>query len=213
MVLILLQFLKVMAMANDVVQVQIVGSVAGEPAECVLHFQYDGTAGNTPTPSVTALVNVLASSFNAIWLAALPDDYQLVGYKAKRVNNTGGPSSAKPTPGAVGTRGATSISSGQGPVIIWNYLDLAADPDRWRTGRTFLPGISEGDLAGNVILPALTTATQAVITFLVAGFVDGDTHHWDFVLWSRKNSIAIMPNSGTVSGVIGTQRRRLHPAL
>lgn len=200
-------------MANDVFEAQIVGACAGEPAECVVHWELNSTEGNSPTTATTALANLLASSFNPVWLPCLPDDYILFGYKCRRVNNTGGPTSAKPTAGSPGSRGASSVSSGQGPVIVWNYVDTVAMPNRWRTGRTFLPGIAEGDLSGNVLLPALVTAVEALIAFMAAGMIEMGGRTWTHVLWSRKNLVAIPPNAGVVSGVIGTQRRRLHPAL
>jgi hypothetical protein len=200
-------------MANDVALLQVVGAVANEPCEIILAFEASVANSNTPATLVSGLVTVVPTWFQTELLDCLPDDWETFGYKAKRVNNTGGPSQTLPTAGLAGTRGANSISSGQGPVALWPYHDALSTPPAWRTGRTFIPGIAAGDLAENDILPALTLAVQLWQSTIMTPKTDGNGVTWTFVLWSRKNSVKYDINATAVSGVIGTQRRRLHPSL
>src|SRR5258708_7185772 len=108
-------------MANDVLEFSIVGSVAGEPTEVILHFEGDAANAADPTTLAEQAIPAIQTVWETDFVAALPDDYTLIGYKARRVNNTGGPTVALPVPGVTGGRGANSVSSGQGPVVILNY--------------------------------------------------------------------------------------------
>jgi hypothetical protein len=202
-------------MANDVMQFHVVGSVAGEPTEIISAFITDNAAhAPDPTLSAAALIVIWQTNNEANLMAALPDDYVLHGYKARRINNTGGPTAVLPVPGVNGGRGANSVSSGQGPVVLIDYFDNVGVPNRWRTGRMFLPGIAAGDLVENVIQAALTAAVQTFIdTVKQATGADGNGDNWTPVIWSRKHSQTFAPMAWGQSGVIGTQRRRLHPAL
>lgn len=201
-------------MANDVLEFSIVGAVAGEPAEMILHFEGDAANAGDPVTLAQQAIPAIQTVWQADLMAALPDDFVLAGYKARRVNNTGGPTAALPVAGINGGRGANSVSSGQGPVLILNYFDSVGVPNRWRTGRIFLPGIADGDLVQNVLQAGLEGALTTLLTHVGASTAaDAGGHVWTHKVWSRKNLRVFTINGRIASGVIGTQRRRLHPAL
>jgi hypothetical protein len=195
-------------MANDVMEVQVFGSLAGEPVLNVLHYQSDSMlADDDIIDGLNDFVTTFQTFFQTPWLGLLPDDYMLIGYKARRVNNGGSPHVSL----AVGEPGATGFgceTSAIGPCIVWPFND----GENWLSGKTFVPGVYEGGLNGNVfsedIIAAVETLIEALFVDLACALAE-----YVFAVFQRATGLAFPITTGTLSGKPGVQRRRLLPTF
>jgi len=194
-------------MAMDVALLEILGSVAGQPVANVIALQSDEADNANPGQQAKALIDIWLATANVAYLACLPDDYSQHGFRARRVNNTGGPSAALPNADN-GTRGDNAIASGTGPCIIGSYFDTLD----WKSSRLFIPGVAVGDLVGNVFDAALIAAVNTFKAFLIDPLpADADGHVWTPGVWRRTAGEFSLLVSNSVSLVVGTQRRRYRP--
>lgn len=199
-------------MANDVFQVNVIGSVAGEYVENVWHFVSTAINSATPGADAEAMLNALQGSVQTLYLDCLPTDFELGGYKAKRVNNTGGPTAVLLAAGAPGTGGAPSVVSGEGGLITFGYFSSLSAKARWRTTRIFTPGVYLGAIVGNVLSGPYLTALQSFGDALFSSFAGGGATY-QYCAYQRTTGHAYAVNSPQVSSLIGTQRRRYKPSI
>lgn len=196
-------------MAADVYQLIIGGTLCGQPVENVLHYQDTATADPNPQTKAAHLEAGWSAAMLAAWLNVCPSNYDLIGYKCKRVNNGGGPNvTLIEAPGSVGSEPSAANDSCVGPVIIASYTDTV----RWFAGRIFLPGIGDGEIDNNVFGPAVL-ANLAVINGLWSTPIANGGDTFNFVIWSPTKNDAFVPVAFTVSNRVGTQRRRLVPTF
>jgi hypothetical protein len=199
-------------MGVDVHQLNIIADVGGEYCENVLHFNGANANSVDPEGDSEGLITAWQTTFEDAWLAMCPSDYSLAGYKAKRVNNTGGPSYVQPvivdTPGTLPT--ATFVGS-CGPLIIANYYDSMALIPRWRVTRIFVPGAAIGGLVDDEWQAPYPAQIAAFMGLLIGPPVGAN--EWQYCAWSRTHETFYILVGMELSFLIGTQRRRLHPVL
>ena len=199
-------------MANDVFQVNVIGSVAGEYVENVWHFVSSVANSGTPGADAEAMLNALQTSVQTPYLDCLSDDFELGGYKSKRVNNTGGPTAVLLAAGAPGTGGAPSVVSGEGGLITFGYFSSLSAKPRWRTTRIFTPGVYLGAIVGNVLSAPYLARLQVFADALNTGFAAGGATYL-YCGYQRASGHPYTVNAPQVSSLIGTQRRRYKPSI
>lgn len=199
-------------MANDVYQLNVIGVVGPQYCENVLHWDAVTAAGMNAQTFAQDLINTWISSVQASFVACLPTDYKIHGYRCRRLNNTGGIAYQKAITPVAGTRSGSSTASGIGPVLLAPYYDSAATHPKWRTGRLFFPGVASGDLTSDVFLGTLLTAINTFGTALLSG-LSGAQSIYNFTVWSRKETHSYIPSTLEISLKVGTQRRRYTPVI
>lgn len=198
-------------MAMDVYQLNVIGAVAEEYVENILHFQTNTASSSTPAADALAVIVAWRAAIEANYVGMLASDYMLGGYKCKRINNTGGPTAVAPTTGIVGTIGAASTVSGAGPLITATYYDAAAVKPRWRDGRIFIPGSPIGGCIGNQWQAIVTTPVLAFNAILINAF--GGALAPQYGIWTKHTGLFKIPVSLQLSAKVGTQRRRYVPVF
>lgn len=194
-------------MANDVYQLIIVGNCAGEFFETVQHYESGVSGGIDPAGSALHLIDGFQANVETSLQGVLAEDVNITGYKAKRVNNGGGPTVLRPIVAVPGTIVSTSATSGTAAVIVSRY----SQGGRWRTGRWFLPGIPESVLTGNQFSAGYITDVAALIAANQTFTETGST--FTFGVWARKTSTFFAPTYVALSPKPGIQRRRLLPVM
>lgn len=200
-------------MSIDCYQLEIIGNTAGEYNVCVLHFA--GVTSDSPTPEVDGadLISDFVASVQAAWLAVCASDYTLFGYRAKRVNNTGGPTATVVAPaGTVGTVDGTSAPDQTAQLLTGDYYEDMATPPKWRSGRIFIPSVPENDFENPGWSDAQQAAQAALVTELNTAIGSAAPGPWTGGVWSRKYQV-FRTVDWEVSLLVGTVRKRLHPVL
>jgi len=189
------------------------GTLAGQFVQTVLHVNVENTLPEPPFDVATAIVedfSGIGGGFADLWCDCLPSDYTATSLRARRILATGGPSAI-----ALGSLWSTStgqrtgtISSAQvNPVIIWIPTTLPS-----KTGRTFLPGVSEADIDEMVYDPSLLAAISVFGNFWAAGgTLSLGSIAWTGAIYRRALAAAHGITNYRISPVVGTQRRRLRP--
>lgn len=194
-------------MANDVYQLVIVGGCAGEFWETVQHFEGSATSGSDPVGAADNLITGFRAAPEATLADIMAADTSIYGYKAKRINNGGGPVVMVPITPVVGTVAGTSATSGTAQVIVSRFPHAG----KFKTGRWFIPGVPEANLTGNHLTPTqignIGAFINDVTTFSSGGF------GFTYGTWSRKFTAFFAPTYIAPSAKIGIQRRRLLPVL
>lgn len=200
-------------MARDIYSLQLHYKIGPQPGMNVLHFAEDTESSANPDVGAQGCMAAFDTQIKTIWLACLPDDVELIGYKARRVNNGGGPGVVQPITAEAGTRTGGFSAGAIGPCMIWSYQKLAGG---WAAGRTFLPGVSEDDIQENSFDAALITACQAVIAqFLTIPAMTTmmPPLNFEFGIYSPTADSFSGAESGYVSGKPGVQNRRMKPTF
>lgn len=195
-------------MANDVHTLEIYGSLCGQPTLGILHYESSVANSVNPLQQGQNLVTAWIASMQPSYLGCLPQNYTLVGYKSRRVNNTGGPHYIAASAGTVGLVAVDASNSALAPCVIFSYTDGT----HWHSGRHFMPGIADTQIDNNALTaPAIAlyaTLNGLWTTPLANG---GDT--FDFRIWSPKNNVVYPVVGEVVSGKPGIQNRRLRPTF
>lgn len=201
-----------MPFPSTVYELDVVGVCGGQYVENTMHF-HCLTSPSDQLMAAAHLVEGWIASMAAAWLACLPSDYTLEGYRGKYVGPGGGPTYQAYAPsGTVGTRGGVSITSGSGPVLLFPVYNSALPLRKNSTGKIFMPGVASGDVSKNVFVAGLQTALSALIVDFITPFTNtGD--QFIYCVSSKSSSAYIVPTVGFVSQGVGTQKRRLRPVI
>lgn len=201
-----------MAYPPGVYQLSIVASVANQFVENVLHF-WTSSSVASPLQQSQYLIDAWKSTAETAWLACLPSDYLIGGYRAKLVGSPGSATYVDPGSGTqVGTRPNPSELSGVGPVLSFP-VNNSGDPVRkWDTAKIFMPGVAFGDCLGNRLTDGMLTPLTALIDVLLDPITDTGV---SFAYCNASFSAGTyqIPTGGYVALLLGTQRRRYKPAL
>jgi len=200
-------------MAHDVYEMGIYYTIGPQPGMNVFHFRSSEEASANPDIGAAACITGWGLTLGDLWLDCLPTFVAIIGFKARRVNNLGGPGIALPQESVAGTRSGDMFTSGNTGTIIWNYKK---GDGHWRAGRTFLPAVSEADMANNqlsddllakiglftdamVQVPAFSTTTPAI--------------DFEAVIWSPTHNESSGIEAAHASGKPGQMNRRMKPTF
>jgi hypothetical protein len=188
------------------------GKLAGQFVQSILHVRVDNSSAQPPFNVADHICQEFNTSSQLVenWLGVLPADYFLTSMRVRRVSPTGGPTQiylAGNLVGTQGTRAGTVDVSSVCPLIIWL---TTANPSK--TGRTFVPGVSDGDIDEMVLDGTLLSSLDVLGDYWVAGgTLPTSTLVWTGGIFRRgSNSIDAITNF-RVSPIIGQQRRRQQP--
>lgn len=194
-------------MANDVYQLVMIGTCAGEFWETVQHWEGNLASGADPVGAADALITGFIGGPQNSLRDVLAADCFITGYKCKRVNNGGGPTVLHPiTPVACLVAGTSASSATAITIISW-----FSHMGKFRTGRWFLPGIPESSLDGN----HLTAGSISDVATFISDFstVIASPFTFTFGTWSPTYSLFFTPTYIAPSNKVGIQKRRLQPVL
>lgn len=194
-------------MAVDTFQLIALGLSGGEYWEFVQHFKTTETNVADPVAFANDLIDAFRDQVEGAFLDCVPSQVTITGYKAKRINNDGGPTTMLPITPVAGARTGNLAVGCLGPCIVSPYFNNT----RWTTGRLFLPGIVQGDIASNHIAGSLVTAVQDLCD-LLAAVITGE-NDWYYTIWSKKLELPFEPFDVEISLKVGVQKRRLLPVI
>lgn len=194
-------------MAQDVYLLDVIGTTAGEYNECVIACQGAMSSSTTPQADAAALISAWTSTVQPLWVSCVATDYSLAGYKARRVNNGGGPTASQQQT-ITGTVSGTSAPPQCAQLLTAPYKPTGG---KWRTGRIFVPSVPESGYTAPNLTPAQLVLLNALAAALIAGF--GSTPGpWQVGTWARKTAV-FYDGLYQASLRIGTIRKRLNPVL
>lgn len=199
-------------MANDVHQLEVLGTASGQLLETIVNFEAD--VANSPTPQADSadLIAAWQGQIETPFVACLPADYSVIGYKAKRVNNSGGPSQIVPVTGVTGTRAGNATNTQVAIGCIYPYFSAGGAKPRWRVSKVFLPAIGKDDIVDNRPAGTLPAALATFQTTLKTAFAVG-VRNWTYVLWSRKYTTKYSVGDPELGAKLYTLKKRLVPTL
>jgi hypothetical protein len=200
--------------ANDIYQLNVIGSVGKQYVENVLH--YNVTAPPMPDDELVtaaAIITAWVGSVQSSYLACLPTDYLLAGYKCKRIKPVGGNTIVQVDGVSVGTQTGASVTSGQAPLFAFPVANAGLPHRQYNTAKLFLPAMTAGTVLGDIIIPAFLTAMGSFITQVIASLALGGTGSVQYGSYSKGLGTLKTITVGSPSLTLGTQRRRLRPAL
>lgn len=197
-------------MANDCYALQLFFAMPKQPAQVILHYRNNVAGSSNPIADAITLGHSWEATNGAAFMDCVPDTVTIVGYRCKRVNNTGGPNISRPM-AIAGTRVGEIGANAIGPCITYPYTNGV----RWFAGRTFFPGVSEDDIAENAFDPALITKIDDYIALAIAAFVDVDNpaRTWTPCVWCPSVPTWHDIIAATVTGKPGVQNRRMKPTF
>lgn len=204
------------AATKDVYQLSIVGVSSGQYVENIQHYLSSNADDTDPLTKGGAYISGWQTNNEALWLACLPQDYTLMGYKMRRVfapsiGTLSGPTAIVQR-GVPGTMTGEGVVSNVGPLITLGFFDPGGTKRKWETAKQFMPGFVSGMILENVIQAALLAALNAFIAQWVTPITGGATTA-QLCAWRRAGTEAFLLPSGDVSLAAGTQRRRVRPTL
>lgn len=208
-------------MAFQVYECTISGVSAGQFVQTVQHLAGDVTGGGlSPFAIARAIAQELdnaADPFLQQFVDCLPTDYNATSLRVRRVYPTGGPTAILVaglwTSDTQGQRPGIQQSTQVNPLIIWIGTTLPS-----KTGRLFIPGVSEDDLDQMVLTPGVASEYSDLGVSWIAGITIAGLTDFKGAIYRRARTLPT-PVAHTfdiiedyyVSPLIGTQRRRLHP--
>jgi len=206
-------------MATEIYQWTLSGTLAGQFVQTVQHVKAQIAAPVNPFLTGLAIAQTMVDAGGLVekLMDCLPADYTATSLRVKQVLPTGGPEAIilanDFTSPIVGQRTGEISSAQVNPLIIWIPTTTPS-----KTGRIFLPGVSESDIDEMALVTALIEACNVFAAAYVAGWGIGITADTFFgCVLRRSPTVPHTPLSGDtilagqVSPLIGTQRRRLHP--
>lgn len=200
-------------MARDIYALQLHYEIGPQPGMNVLHFAEDTEASANPDVGAQGCMAAFDTQIKTLWLDCLPEDVLLIGYKARRVNNGGGPGIVQPIAGEAGTRTGNFSAGAIGPCMIWSYQKFGGG---WAAGRTFLPGVSEDDIEENSFVAGLIAniqALQAQLLTVPAMTTMMPPLNFEFGIYSPTHDAFSGAEAGHTSGKPGVQNRRMKPTF
>jgi hypothetical protein len=109
--------------------------------------------------------------------------------------------------GQPGTRTGTLAVTSIGPIIVCPF-EVSGRP---RSGKIFLPGVTETDVNNNRLTDELLTAIAAFTDLLINDITDGDGNTWKFKVYSPLEGNMFPPEGMYVSTQVGSIRQRQRP--
>jgi hypothetical protein len=203
-----------MATTSDVYQLNVVYAGGAQYMECVLHFLSSLASSPAPDSDAVALGLAFRAAVETSLLGCWNGDISLLGYKAHRINNGGGPTMVIPAPaGTVGTAGLFHgmATSRQAALIENDYYDTNGTPPTWRQGRIFLGGVPGDFWNEDVWTSTAIAAYQLFMTALKATI--GTAPTFTNGTWSAKYSTIWAGGDLELSGRMGHIKRRTAPSL
>jgi hypothetical protein len=188
------------------------GKLAGQFVQTILHVGVDNDVSAAPF----AVANAICVEFNGSaqliekFVDCLPEDYLMTSMRVRRVAPTGGPTQIY-LQGNIdnyqGTRAGLIDVSSNCPLIIWL---TTTNPSK--TGRTFMPGVSESDIEEMRLDSALLAKLDLLGDYCVAGgTLASPAIDWKLHILRRASNVGNEVTNFRVSPIIGTQRRRQRP--
>lgn len=192
-------------MANDVHQLIMAGFCSGQHFETVQHFEANVSMSADPVTVSDQLIAGFAVNVETSMLALMSDDAAIIGYKAKRINNGGGPTVMAPQAAAPGTVASQALPSAMAYLFTQRYPQAG----KWRAGHLFLPGIPESFSEDNGYSGAAIAAAAAFLADLLSFTSGGFGYTWG--TWAGTAGVFFPPSYAALAPKIGVQRRRLIP--
>lgn len=199
-------------MPVGVYEVIFTGRVAGQFVQDVLHMNILDTLSGPPysiAKDILELINVTVNITGG-WCNMLPEDYTLTSIRCRQLRPVGGPTAIilqSALNEDTGQRSGNADVSSNSPLIIWIPTTGPA-----RTGRVFVPGVSQTDVDENVLTAALVTEMESFAQSWKDG---GTTPNLSLEargsVYRRIAGVGDLIDDFRVSPVIGNQRRRLKP--
>lgn len=194
-------------MANDVHQIIGAGFLNGQHFEIVQHFEANVAMSADPVLVSNNLISGWKSVVEPELLNMCSNELSMIGYKAKRVNNGGGPTVLLPQAAVPGAVASQALPSAMAYLFTLRYPQAG----KWRAGHLFMPGIPESFSEENgYTATAISLATDflnAILTFSEGGI----GYTWG--TWAATAGVFFPPSYAALAPKIGVQRRRLIPAL
>jgi len=200
-------------MATKAVRTNISGFLRGQFVQNVLHWLVieSGTVDDftTATNVNAAIVAEMASYY----LACLPEDYvgsSLRSQVITTVTHPGhGPVSVAQVGfnGEVGERTGTLAVTSIGPIIIAPF-EVSGNP---RSGKIYLPGVTETDVNNNRLTDELLDAIGALEDLLVALIAMAGSDTMKYQVYSPSEVEVYTPLGMYVSTQVGSIRNRQRP--
>jgi len=202
---------------NDIFEVQVIGTMQGQPIFNVFHFVRESIGANPASAEVVA--NAWLAKFNDVWLDMMPDGYQQEAVRAQRIIRGDTNAFSRLPPGQ-----AASILSGtrvgeNNPACqhIWvSYISEVIDPDIWFQGGSALTAGSEEDITDGSIGAAIRIVIALWADLMKLPWVplpSDDSLQWSiFSLKAQKAAttpIAIMVDTFEIrTNVSASEKRR-----
>lgn len=204
-------------MANNGYEVVLSGYIANQFVQNVFHVVGDEAMPQDPYVQAKAIADEWVGSPGLVELFtnALPVGYLASSLRVRRIFPTGGPTAiflGSAFAQSAGQRSGEISSLQANPLIIWIGTTTPS-----KTGRQFLPGVSETDIAEMVLVAGLISDINDFAAAHIAG-VTATGILYEGAIW-RRPPTGQPPANGNmdpiefsyVSPLIGTQRRRLRP--
>jgi len=185
------------------------GHLAGQFTQTILHANVDTTSSPDIWSATLDTANQLISSGGMMEALtdALPQDWIGSSLRVRQVD-PGGPSvylSASLWVNQNGQRSGGITSAQVNPCCIWIPTTSPT-----KTGRTFLPGVTDTDCNAMVYDPAFITAVNAFMANYIGGGTGTDIT-WSGCVFRRATGFGDAIQGSYLSPHVGTQRRRLTP--
>lgn len=203
-----------MATSADVFKMAMVYTAGGQYMESILHFLSSATNSTTPQADALALCSQFSGVAQTSLLNCWYSDVTLLGWRAARINNGGGPSAVLPAAaGTIGTYGTGPgmPTSRQCALIENDYYYAAGTPPRWRQGRIYMGGVPGAFWSNDQWTSAAITNYLAFMAYLNTSI--GTTPLFNYGTWSKKNSTIYSGGDQELSAFMGYQKRRTRPSL
>lgn len=199
-------------MSSQVFECIFSGHLAGQFVQNILHVDYDNATSLDSFSAANDIASGLNTAGQAVdgWCGMLPQDYTLTSLRVRKLLGGGGATAIISGGLLSSNQGARTgdISSAQvAPLIIWVGTTT---PDK--TGRTFLPGVSEDDIDEMALVTGLQTEMNGFAVLWASGASGGTAgQQYKGAIFRRVAGLWDLIAAGYPSPHIGTQRRRLLP--
>jgi len=199
-------------MALELFEVTMSGNLGGQFVQNINHWVLNNSSATGAYESAVDLLNGLNETAKFIegFMECCPAEFTLTSVRCRRIGPTGGPTAILLQAQLVqdtGQRAGTISVSSSAPLLL---LLTTNRPNR--LGRMFLPGLSETDVANNVLAAGLVSQMDALgVLFRVGDVtpVSGDSYNG--VVYRRALAVGDSLTATRVSQTVGTQRRRQKP--
>jgi hypothetical protein len=195
------------------VRLTISGFLRGQFTQCVTAWKYTPASTETDFASAVKAAQTFITEVASYWLGSLPVDYVGSSIRAKvfpTVLYTADGTNATVQVGfngEVGTRTGTIATTSIAPLLIWPF-EVAGKP---RTGKTYMPGVTETDVNNNRLTDELQDALGALQVLLLNDISFDTTGTMRFSIYSPKDNEIYVPEGGYVSTQVGNIRARQRP--